>query len=204
VQHGAGEQARQHRADAEMIARHRRGEGDQRQRQEQRERGEQPRVVALRQRGGDEMGEQIAGRDGEEAQAHDRPAACQHRRERARDPHRGDVDRGDEREGNRTTRRIVEADLPAQEAAEGVAPALGVDAVFLELVQEIGEHDRPGQPDHVAPARDATVAAQGIGRQQEQKQPRGAEADPGPDMGEREHSREAIAVVRRRIDHCRS
>jgi hypothetical protein len=95
--------------------------------------------------------------------------------------------RGDEGVRDGAGLRGTEAQHGAQGAAEGVGGAFGIDAVLLELVQEIGAGRCPGEPRHVAPPARGAVAAQRIGRQQDKQHARRTEADPRPDKGESEH-----------------
>ncbi len=70
---------------------------------------------------------------------------------------------------------------------KGIGRALQVDAVLLELVDQVGQHAQPGEPDEVSPARHGEVAAQGVGAEQQGEEQGRAEAHVGPHIAEGEH-----------------
>ena len=106
---------------------------------------------------------------------------------RAEHPDAGDVDGVDEGEGDGAGLGVGVAHVPAHLAAEGVGRAQQVDAVLLELVDQVGQHAQPGEPHEVAPARHREVAAQRVGAEQQGQEQGRAEAHVGPHIGKGEH-----------------
>ena len=162
-------------------------EGPQRQRHEEYERRQQAGIVGALRYDRDEVDEGVDEGDGEEGQREPRPAPAEQRRHGSEHPYAGYVDGVYEGEGDRAGLGVGLAHVPAHLAAEGIGRALQVDAVLLELVDQVGQYAQPGEPDEVSPARHGEVAAQGVSAEQQSQEKRRAEAHIGPDKRELEH-----------------
>jgi hypothetical protein len=68
----------------------------------------------------------------------------------------------------------------------------GFGADFLPGL--IGERAQPGQPDEVAPTRTPSIAAQEVGREQKRQQQRRAQSHVRPDVVERVHRQDKLAL----------